>query len=278
MVCTDIVYTDTHQSQRMSSIIIAVANQKGGVGKTTSTVNLARALVEAGKRVLVVDCDPQSSLSIVTGIDPEELRRIDEQGKTLYYSLVKGAPLADIVIAGSPALIPASIRLANAETEMVSPFGVAAILKKRLEPLLHDFDVVLIDCPPTLSLLTVNALTAAHAVVIPCKTDYLSMMGIPLLIESIDNVRRHANPQLAIIGIIPTLFNSRAAHDTKVLAELQEAVAHKGIEVFQPVNRATAFDKANAEGKAALELFPDTPGVEQYRLVARRILEVRHGQ
>lgn len=261
----------------MPAIIVAVANQKGGVGKTTSTVNLARALIESGKRVLVVDCDPQSSLSIVTGVDPQALRRLEEQGKTLYYGLVKDTPLSELVIDGSPSLIPASIRLANAETEIVSPFGVASILKEKLEPLRDRFDVILIDCPPTLSLLTVNALTAADAVVIPCKTDYLSIMGVPLLIDTIENVRRRANPALSVIGIIPTLFNARASHDAEVLAELRNAVAHKRIEVFAPVNRATAFDKANAEGRAALELFPDTPGVEQYRLVASRILEVRRG-
>lgn len=261
----------------MPAIIVAVANQKGGVGKTTSTVNLARALIELGKRVLVVDCDPQSSLSIVTGVDPQTLRRLEEQGKTLYYGLVKDKPLADLVIDGAPSLIPASIRLANAETEIVSPFGVASILKEKLEPLRERFDIILIDCPPTLSLLTVNALTAADAVVIPCKTDYLSIMGVPLLIDTIENVRRRANPGLAVIGIIPTLFNARASHDAEVLVELRSAVAHKRIEVFPPVNRATAFDKANAEGRAALELFPDTPGVEQYRLVANRIAEVRRG-
>lgn len=266
----------------MPAIVVAVANQKGGVGKTTSTVNLARAFIDAGKRVLLVDCDPQSSLSVVAGIDPKQLRRLDEQSKTLYYGLVKDVPLASLVIQGTPSLgtpslIPASIRLANAETEIVSPFGVASILREKLAPLREDYDVILIDCPPTLSLLTVNALTASDAVVIPCKTDYLSIMGIPLLIETIENVRRRANPTLQVIGILPTLFNARATHDAEVLAELRNAVARKQIEVFPPVNRSTAFDKANAERRTALELFPDTPGVDQYRMVAAKILEVRGG-
>lgn len=262
----------------MPAIIVAVANQKGGVGKTTSTVNIARALIEAGKNVLVIDCDPQSSLSIVNGIDPQALKRLEEQGKTLYYGLVKDVPLSDLVIEGAPSVIPASIRLANAETEIVSPFGVASILKEKLEPLVERFDVILIDCPPTLSLLTVNALTAADAVVIPCKTDYLSIMGVPLLIETIDNVRRRANPRLQVIGIIPTMFNARATHDSEVLTQLRAAVMQKNIEVFEPVNRSTAFDKANTESRAALELFPETPGVDQYRLVASRIMEVRRGK
>lgn len=116
----------------MQATIISVANQKGGVGKTTSTVNLARALVEAGKRVLVIDSDPQSSLSIVHGLDPRRLRELDATGKTFYFGLVKDAPLDALIIDGAPSLIPASIRLANAETELVSPFGVATVLKEKI--------------------------------------------------------------------------------------------------------------------------------------------------
>ena len=119
----------------MQATIISVANQKGGVGKTTSTVNLARALVEAGKRVLVIDSDPQSSLSIVHGLDPRRLRELDATGKTFYYGLVKDVPLDALIIDGAPSLIPASIRLANAETELVSPFGVATVLKEKIASL-----------------------------------------------------------------------------------------------------------------------------------------------
>ena len=257
----------------MSSKVIAIANQKGGVGKTTSTMNIARALIDTGASVLMIDGDPQSSLSIVHGVDPLKIRELETAGKTLYYGLVKETPLADLVIEGSPALIPASIRLANAETELASPFGTATILRNRLAPLRERFDVILIDCPPQLSLLTINALTASDAVVIPCKTDYLSIMGIALLLETIENTRRRANPRLKTIGILPTMFNARALHDNEALHLLRDSVASAGIEVFDPVNRSTAFDKANVESKTALELFPHTPGVEQYRLVANRILQ-----
>lgn len=261
----------------MPAIIVAVANQKGGVGKTTSTINLARALIELDKRVLVIDCDPQCSLSVAVGVDPKALHRLEEQGRTLYFGLVKDAPMKDLVLPGEPAVIPAGTRLASADTEIVSPFGVATILKEKIEPLRADFDVILIDCQPSLSILTVNALTAADAVVIPVKSDYLSIMGVPLLIETIENVRRRANPGLTVIGILPTLFNARANHDAEMVKELQAAVSHKHIHVFPPVNRSTAYDNANAAGKSVVELFPDTPGVEQYRAVATRILEVRRG-
>lgn len=164
---------------------------------------IARALIDAGASALMIDCDPQSSLSIVHGVNPLKFRELERTGKTLYYGLVQDTPLADLVIEGSPALIPTSIRLANAETELVSPFGTATVLKDRIAPLREQYDVILIDCPPQLSLLTVNALAASDAVLIPCKTDYLSIMGIPLLLESIENTRRRANPRLRVIGILP---------------------------------------------------------------------------
>lgn len=256
----------------MSAIVVAIANQKGGVGKTTSTVNIARALIDTGASVLLIDCDPQSSLSIVHGVDPLQLRELERARKTLYYGLAKDTPLVDLIIEGSPSLIPSSISLANAETELVSPFGSAGELRERIAPLREKFDVILLDCPPQLSLLTVNALTAADGVLIPCKTDYLSIMGISLLLETIEKTRRRANPRLRVIGILPTMFNARALHDSEALAELRHAVEAAKIKVFEPVNRSTAFDKANVESKTALELFPNTPGVEQYRLVANCIL------
>lgn len=256
----------------MSAKIISIANQKGGVGKTASTSNLAHALIDANQRVLVIDCDPQSSLSIAHGIDQQELRDLDSKGKTLYFGLVKDVPFEDLVIEGSPSIIPASIRLANAETELASPFGAAAVLKEKLSGIRENFDFILIDCPPTLSLLTVNALTASHTVLIPCKTDYLSIMGIPLLIETIENVRRRANPKLEILGILPTLFNARASHDSEVLQELRSATEGKSIEVLEPVNRSTVFDKANFASKAAIELYPKSPGINQYKIIAQKLI------
>jgi chromosome partitioning protein len=254
------------------AIVISIANQKGGVGKTASAVNIAWALHECGKRVLVIDSDPQSSLSIALGIDPHHLRALEASGKTFYFGLVKSEPLESLVIQGTPSVIPASIRLASAETELVSPFGTATILREKMAVLREIFDVILIDCPPTLSLLTVNALSASGAVIIPVKTDYLSMMGIPLLLQTIENVRRRANPDLRIIGIIPTMFHARASHDAEALAELCASVAEARIEVFEPVNRSTAFDKANLQSRAALEMFPGVPGIGTYKVVATRIL------
>lgn len=256
----------------MIAKIVSIANQKGGVGKTASTINLAHTLTQAGQRVLMIDGDPQSSLSIAHGVDPKEIQALDYKGKTLYYGLAKDIPLTALVISGQPALIPASIRLANAETELASPFGAATILKEKLAQVATQFDFILIDCPPTLSLLTVNALTASHTVLIPCKTDYLSIMGIPLLIETIENVRRRANPKLEILGILPTLYNARASHDAEVLNDLRSATANKKIPVLEPVNRSTVFDKANFASKPAIALYPKSPGISQYQLIAQQLI------
>lgn len=252
--------------------VIALVNQKGGVGKTTSTVNLASALVKKGKCVLLVDMDPQGSLTIYSGYDPADL---EKEQKTLFYALMKGKPLSEIVISGNPALLPASISLASAEPQLVSEWDSVSVLRSKLKAIKDEYDFVLIDCPPTLTLLTINALTAADTIVIPVKTDHLSIMGIPLFLETVERVRERANPELEIIGVLPTMFNARNTHDRACLQELKDAL-EPDIKVFDPVNRSTAFDKSAAESRPTLEIMPGTPGIERYIELADHIID-RYG-
>jgi chromosome partitioning protein len=248
--------------------VIALANQKGGVAKTTSTINVGYALTERGKSVLMIDSDPQSSLTIYAGQDPKAL---EDKQATLYYGFMKDKRLEELIIPSKPSLIPSSIRLANAEPELVQEWDSASVLKTKFAPLLGMFDYILIDCPPTLTLLTVNALAAANLVLIPVKTDYLSIMGIPLLLQTVERIQTKANPSLKILGVLPTMFVERNNHDNECLTEIRNSLEPK-IRVFEPIKRSTAFDKSAAEARPTLEFLPNTPGVQNYYQLADDII------
>lgn len=250
---------------------IAVANQKGGVGKTTTTVNVAYALSQQGQRVLAVDIDPQASLSIYAGLD---VRALAASGSTLYNGLVEDTPLASLVQKTTHYdVIPSSIHLSTGEAELIaSPLAGPTLLRSLLTPLRSEYDVILIDCPPTLTLLTVNALAASDFVLIPVKTDFLSLMGLPLLLDSVEQTRRRANPGLQVLGILPTMHSAHYSHNQEALAEL-EALAESGIRLFDPIARSTRYDKAAAEYRSTLESAPRTPGVQNYASLAEVIVQ-----
>lgn len=246
---------------------IAVVNQKGGVAKTTTVINLARALSDEGKKVACIDFDPQASLTDYYGFDSVDL---DHAGKTVYNLLKGEKDLAEVLLPASsdhPAFLPSTIRLAQADIILRDSYSPGSVLKKRLNDSLDSYDYVLIDCAPTLSLLTVNAMGAADYLLIPVKTERISVHGIELLLPTIYDVTREVNPFLKIIGVLPTIHNPNFEQDRLYLNELREGL-EPDIKVFTPIDRSTNFDKAAHEQVSAVERYPELSGVQAYRELA----------
>jgi chromosome partitioning protein len=248
--------------------VIAMCNQKGGVGKTTSTINLGAALAELGRRVLLLDFDPQGALSVGLGVNPHELDR------TAYNLLVeRGVTVDDVLLKTNiPGLdlLPSNIDLSAAEVQLVNEVAREHTLTRVLQPALADYDFVLIDCQPSLGLLTVNALTAADGVLIPLECEFFALRGVALLMDTIQKVRDRLNPRLEVEGILATMYDSRTVHGREVLARLVEAF---GDTVFHTViSRTVRFPETTVAGEPITSYASSSAGAAAYRMLARELL------
>jgi chromosome partitioning protein len=247
--------------------IIALANQKGGVGKTTTTISLAGALAEYGRTVLLVDFDPQGALSAGMGIKSHDVPTI--------YDLMIGRE-KDIRQAIQPSkvkgihVIPANIDLSAAEVHLVNEVAREHILANILKPVAADYDVVFIDCQPSLGLLTVNALTASHGVLIPLEAEYFALRGVALLIDTIDKVRDRLNPSLQLDGIIATMYDARTLHAKEVLERVVDAFGDKVLDTV--IGRTVKFPDASVAALPITEFAPTHASAHTYRQLARELI------
>lgn len=244
--------------------VLAVANQKGGVAKTTTVHALGMALAELGERVLLVDLDPQACLTYSLGLDSDGLER------SLHDVLADRAAAADVLVkAGDLAVLPATIDLAGAEVHLMSRTGREHVLARALRPLLPDYDTVLVDCPPSLGILTINGLTAASEALIPLQCETLGHRGVGQLLETINDVRTYTNPSLRVLGLVATMFDGRTRHAREVLEDLEGR--YELPVLGPPVPKSIRFAEAPGRGRSILEHAPRSAGAEAYRTIARLV-------
>jgi chromosome partitioning protein len=248
------------------STILAVANQEGGVAKTSTVASLGAALAEMGASVLLVDLDPQACLTFSLGVDPEDL------DVSLHHVLTKGVDPTDVIVTTDDGvdLLPATIELARAEADLLTRTGREHVLKIALEAV-GDYDWVLLDCPPSLGVLTVAALTAANGVLIPLQCETLSHRGVGQLLDTVHDVRRFTNPGLAVWGVLPTLYDGRTNHARAVLETIADTYS---LEVLAPpIPKTIRFAEAPAAGRSILKTSRTNPGAQAYRDVAAGLLK-----
>lgn len=247
--------------------VISLCNQKGGVGKTTTTINLGASLAEYGRRVLVIDFDPQGALSAGLGIKTNDAPTI--------YDLLIGSEKDPYKVVQTTSvegldILPANIDLSAAEIHLVNEVAREQTLARVIRPLMNDYDVVLIDCQPSLGLLTVNALTASHGVLIPLELEYFALRGVALLIETIDKIKERLNPALQLDGIFGTMYDARTLHSKEVLERLVEVFTDSVLHTV--INRTVKFPDASVAAEPITTFAPKTPAADSYRQLARELV------
>jgi len=255
--------------------VICIVNQKGGVGKTTTAAALAEGLSEHHKRVLLIDWDPQASLTISLGFNPDILKLT---GYDVLNSVIRNNgrySLSDVAIkTGNPNidLVPANVELSQAQLDLVNAFTRELVLKEMLQDVRKEYDYVLLDCLPSLGLLTINALSASDSVLIPLQADFLAMKGLAMLLNTIIRVQDKINPSLEILGILFTMTNSRTLHSREVIEVTKRAFGDR-IKVFATtIPVSVRFKEAPAAGMSILNYAPSSEGADAYRLLAKEVL------
>jgi len=251
---------------------IAIANQKGGVGKTTTVVNLGVALAQMQKKTLVVDLDPQGALSVGLGHDGIGME------ETIYTAMADPEFAVQRIIYPVQAyldVIPANIELSQAEMELIAEIRREYILRRVLEPLQSWYDYILIDCPPSLGLLTINALCTSQEVLIPMQCEYFAMRGIRLLLDAIERVKERLNPNLDLGGILPTMYSTGTVHAREVLDEIRSVFAGKVYDVV--IYKSIRFAEASVASQSIVEYAGQHKGAAAYRKLARQIVEEEVG-
>jgi chromosome partitioning protein len=250
------------------AVTLAVVNQKGGVGKSTSAVNLAASLGELGVRVLLVDLDPQGNATSGFGLNK------NQREQCVYNALLGEIDLPSIiepVEVENVFVVPATIQLAGAEIELVSAFSRESRLKSILEPVLGDFEVVIIDCPPSLGLLTVNALTAADGLIIPIQCEFYALEGLSKLLDSVRLVKTHLNPHLEVFGVVMTMYDSRTRLAQQVVEEVRDFFGARTFETLIP--RTVRLSEAPSFGKPVTLYDPSGKGAEAYKSLAKEVMQ-----
>lgn len=245
--------------------VLAVSNQKGGVGKSTTAINLAAALAERGERVLLVDMDPQGTATLGCGYDPSQLH------STVYDALIERAPLSQTVLPTQMGfhLVPSNIDLAGAEIDLQNEPGRDSLLRAALASLNGRYSYIVVDCPPSLSLLTLLSLAAATEVIIPVQCEYFALKGLQLLQDTVAKVKRRLNPELRVAGILPTMFDARASHGKEVIAVLREMYGDQVYDVV--IRRSVKLADAPLTNRSILQYSAGSDAARAYRALAEEV-------